>query len=235
MNMTSKDNIIKGINQAMSAEIDSIIYDKPPSDKNSKVLQKKPNLLTVDWENVLPEPPKNSSDITRRELELISDMTKELSQEEHDLVMAVDDDPNNVFMPLLKRIGKQFPKDKFDEFFFSQVDPVITNLKYKFKRARPFQLADKYGIDIKVTETETHHTPAYPSGHTAYAAFGGSMLATLYPQHTSEFYELINLAGRARILQGVHYPSDNDASMVIASVLYEDLKYKIFPDMKIRG
>ena len=219
----------------MSEEIDSIIYDKPPSDKNSKVLQKKPNLLTVDWENVLPEPPKNSSDITRKELELISDMTKELSQEEYDLVMAVDDDPNSVFMPLLKRIGKQFPKDKFDEFFFSQVDPVITNLKYKFKRARPFQLADKYGIDIKVTETETHHTPAYPSGHTAYAAFGGSMLATLYPQHTSEFYELINLAGRARILQGVHYPSDNDASMVIASVLYEDLKYKIFPDMKIRG
>jgi len=235
MNMTSKDNIIKGINQAMSAEIDSIIYDKPPSDKNSKVLQKKPNLLTVDWENVLPEPPKNSSDITRRELELISNMTKELSQEEHDLVMAVDDDPNSVFMPLLKRIGKQFPKEKFDEFFFGQVDPVITNLKYKFKRARPFQLAEKYGIDIKVTETETHHTPAYPSGHTAYAAFAGSMLATLYPQHTSEFYELINLAGRARILQGVHYPSDNDASMVIASVLYEDLKYKIFPDMKIRG
>ena len=233
--MTSKDNIIKGINQAMSAEMDSIIYDKPPSDKNSKVLQKKPNLLTVDWENVLPEPPKNSSDITRRELELISNMTKELSQEEHDLVMAVDDDPNSVFMPLLKRIGKQFPKEKFDEFFFGQVDPVITNLKYKFKRARPFQLAEKYGIDIKVTETETHHTPAYPSGHTAYAAFGGSMLATLYPEHTSKFYELINLAGRARILQGVHYPSDNDASMVIASVLYEDLKYKIFPDMKIRG
>ena len=219
----------------MSEEIDSIIYDKPPSDKNSKVLQKKPNLLTVDWENVLPEPPKNSSDITRKELELISDMTKELSQEEYDLVMAVDDDPNNIFMPLLKRIGKQFPKEKFDEFFFSQVDPVITNLKYKFKRARPFQLAEKYGIDIKVTETETHHTPAYPSGHTAYAAFGGSMLASLYPQHTSEFYELINLAGRARILQGVHYPSDNDASMVIASVLYEDLKYEIFPDMKIRG
>jgi hypothetical protein len=105
--MTSKDNIIKGINQAMSAEIDSITYDKPPSDKNSKVLQKNPNLLTVDWENVLPEPPKNS--------------------------------------------------------------------------------------------------------------------------------ELINLAGRARILQGVHYPSDNDASMVIASVLYEDLKYEMFPDMKIRG
>ena len=233
--MTSKDNIIKGINQAMSAEIDSITYDKPPSDKNSKVLQKNPNLLTVDWENVLPEPPKNSSDITRRELELISEMTKELSQEEYDLVMAVDDDPNNVFMSLLKRIGKQFPKEKFDEFFFSQVDPVITNLKYKFRRARPFQLAEKYGIDIKITETETHHTPAYPSGHTAYAAFGGSMLATLYPEHTSEFYELINLAGRARILQGVHYPSDNDASMVIASVLYEDLKYEIFPDMKIRG
>ena len=96
--MTSKDNIIKGINQAMSAEIDSITYDKPPSDKNSKVLQKNPNLLTVDWENVLPEPPKNSSDITRRELEFISDATKELSEEEYNLIIEVDKDPNNVFM-----------------------------------------------------------------------------------------------------------------------------------------
>ena len=59
------------------------------------------------------------------------------------------------------------------------------------------------------------------------------MLATLYPQHTSEFYELINLVGRARILQGVHYPSDNDASMVIASAIFEDVKYDMFPDIKI--
>ena len=233
--MTSKDNIIKGINKALSAEIDSITYTKPPTKDAIERMQKPLNMVTVDWENVLPEPPKNSSDITHRELELISEVTKELSEEEYNLVIEVDKDPNNVFMGLLKKHGLQFPKEKFDEFFFSQVDPVVTKLKYKYKRARPSQLAKKYRIDIKVIETETHDTPAYPSGHTAYAAFAGSMLATLYPEHTSEFYELINLAGTARILQGVHYPSDNDASMVIASVLYEDLKYEIFPDMKIRG
>ena len=233
--MTSKDNIIKGINEALSSEIDSITFDKPPTEKHLQVMQKPLNLVTIDWENVLPEPPKNSSDITRRELEYISYATKELSEEEYNLVIEVDKDPNNVFMPLLKRYGLQFPKEKFEEFYFEQVDPVVLNLKHKYNRARPYQLAEKYNMSINVTETDTHHTPAYPSGHTTYAAFAGSMLASLYPEHTSKFYELINLAGRARVLQGVHYPSDNDASMIIASVLYEDLKYKIFPDMKIRG
>ena len=233
--MTSKNNIIKGINEALVSEIDSITFDKPPTEKHLDVMNKPSSLVTIDWKNVLPEPPKNSSKITRRELEYISSITNELSEEEYILVTEVDKDPNNVFIGLLKKYGLEFPKEKFEEFYFEQVDPIILSLKHKYNRARPYQLAEKYGIEINVTETDTHHTPAYPSGHTAYAAFAGSMLATLYPEHTSKFYELINLAGRARILQGVHYPSDNDASMVIASVIYEDLKYKIFPDIKIRG
>ena len=35
------------------------------------------------------------------------------------------------------------------------------------------------------------------------------------------------------MLQGVHYPSDNDASMVVASAIYEDIKYDMFPDIEI--
>jgi hypothetical protein len=29
----------------------------------------------------------------------------------------------------------------------------------------------------------------------------------------------------------VHYPSDNEASMVISGAIWEDLRYKLFPNL----
>ena len=87
-------------------------------------------------------------------------------------------------------------------------------------------------INIKVTRTKTHQTPAYPSGHTAYAALGAYLFADMYPSYSSEFFKMINLAGLARCLQGVHYPSDNEASMVISGAIWQDIRYKLFPELQ---
>ena len=106
-------------------------------------------------------------------------------------------------------------------------------MKWKFKRPRPYQLAPKFNIDIKVTETETHHTPAYPSGHAAYGGLLASMLSDLYPQHANKLYRIASAVEYARILQGVHYPTDNDAGMLVASAVWQNIRYKIFPDLKI--
>ena len=92
-------------------------------------------------------------------------------------------------------------------------------------------MAEAYGITIKVVETGTHHTPAYPSGHTAWAAMMGYILADMYPEHSAEIFDKIDLAGVARVLQGVHFPSDNDASMVITGALWQDIKHDILGDI----
>ncbi|MDC1324965.1 phosphatase PAP2 family protein [Ulvibacter sp.] len=231
--MTSKNKFIKGINQAMADMIDKVSYDQPISEYDKKALELTPKYVTIDYMNLLSDPPSNSSDITRKELMYLSKITSNLTERQLELIKMVDEDPNNLFMPILKIHGLKFPKDKFKEFYKSTLEPVIVQLKYKFLRARPYQLAEKMSISIKVTETDSHHTPAYPSGHTMYAAFAASMLSTMYPDYTSDFYRIANLAGEARMLQGVHYPSDNDASMVVASAIYEDIKYDMFPDMKI--
>ena len=47
-----------------------------------------------------------------------------------------------------------------------------------------------------------------------------------------KFFRKISDAGLARCLQGVHYPSDNEASMVISSAIWQDLRYKLFPDLE---
>jgi hypothetical protein len=182
--------------------------------------------VTIGWKSVLPMPPENTSNFTIQELVKMSEITENLTSNQLDLIYMVDDDPNHVFSKLIKKHGM---KDHTEEFkkAWAITDPIIMNLKWKFNRPRPYQLAAAYGIDIKVTETKTHHTPAYPSGHSAWAAMMGYILAEHYPQHSSEIFDKIDLAGKARVLQGVHYPSDNDASMVITGALWQDIKHYI--------
>ena len=101
------------------------------------------------------------------------------------------------------------------------------NLKWQYNRPRPHQLSPKFGVEINYISTDTTDTPSYPSGHTAYAAMLASVLSEMYPEHSSELYELVNVAGKAREMQGVHYESDNDASMVIVGALWQDVRYDI--------
>ena len=182
--------------------------------------------VTIGWKNVLPMPPENTSDFTIQELMKMSELTQTLTPQEKDLVYMVDDNPSHVFAKMIKKHGL---KDHSEEFkrTWNITKPIIMNLKWKFNRPRPYQLAKAYGISIKVLETKTHQTPAYPSGHTAWAAMMGYILAEHYPEHSSEIFDKIDLAGNARVLQGVHYPSDNDASMVITGALWQDIKHSI--------
>ena len=80
--------------------------------------------------------------------------------------------------------------------------------------------------------TETIHTPSYPSGHSAYAAICAYLLAAMYPEHSSHFFGHVGEVSMARMKQGVHYPSDTEASMVITGAIWEDIRYKMFPSLK---
>lgn len=218
-------NIISKINKSLAERIDSIVYTT--DEKTFKVS----NQLTIDWENVLPEPPKNSSNETKKELKYLADITENLSVSQKNLVYLVDKEPLDLYNDILRRHGLKMPRGIFNKVW-RITEPVIMNLKHKFNRPRPEQLAKFYGLNINVTETKTHHTPAYPSGHTAYCAMGAYILSDMYPEHSSEFFGKIGDAGFARCLQGVHYPSDNEAAMVISGAIWQDIRYKIFPEIK---
>mgnify|MGYP003147011095 CR=1 FL=1 len=216
--------LIKEANQAIDkatlAKINNMKYGEKK--KTWEVSEK----VTIGWETILPVPPANGSVFTRSELLEISDMTQNVTSEQVDLVRLVDDDPNHLFEKTIKKHGLRRPQEEFDKAW-SIVKPVIMNLKWKFNRPRPYQLADMYRIKINVIETETHHTPSYPSGHTAYAAVMCYILAEMYPEHSSEIFSKVDLAGTARVLQGVHFPFDNDASMVAVGALWQDIKHEI--------
>jgi acid phosphatase (class A) len=101
---------------------------------------------------------------------------------------------------------------------------IIDHLKFYYNRPRPYQLSEHYSITINRIVTKTHKTPAYPSGHTMYAALVAEILSDKYPEHRKELNKLVDLCGKARELQGVHYPSDNEAAKKIIKTIYPELK-----------
>ena len=209
-----------------SDKIESIKYDIKPSEKHKKEMEESIPLITIDWESIVPNPPSNTSDVTKMDLEQVQRLTRNLSKEDYDLVMKVDDDPENLFRPYAKKMGLEYPEELIGKAI-QHIDVIILKLKYKFRRARPFQIAPHLGYIISVIQTSTHQTPAYPSGHQSQGAMAAEVLSSLYPEHKTQWYKFAGLAGKARVMQGVHYPSDNEASMILARVLWENMKENI--------
>lgn len=210
--------------KAISEKVNDIKY-------TDKKLSFKVSNLSIDWENVLPDPPLNNSETTKKELEYLSGLTKSRTQKDIDLIMQVDKEPNILYIDVLKSLGLEFPLDEFNRAW-NIVYPVIMNLKYRHNRPRPQQLAELYNINIKTLETESAQTPSYPSGHSAYAATSAYLLAAKYPEHSGEFFDKVGIVSKCRMIQGVHYPSDTEASMVIVGAIWEDIRYKLFPQYK---
>jgi len=189
------------------------------------------NDITINWKGVLPLPPANNSETTRKELHYVHELTENRTAEQIDLIKLVDEEPLDLYYKILKRHGLKMPQDIFDKAY-KLVYPVVMNLKWKYNRPRPEQLAEKYGIELKVIHTKSAKTPSYPSGHTCYGALGAYVLASAYPEYSGEFFGVVSDVGMARMLQGVHYPSDNEASMVITGALWEDIRYRLFPELE---
>ena len=216
---------ILDLDKAFSENINSVKYT------DSKKSWKVSNRITIDWRNVLPDPPANNSKETRKELEYLQAITKNLTISDRNLIELVDKEPLDLYASVLKSHGLKMPNLDFDKIW-NIARPIIMNLKHQYNRPRPEQLAERLGFKVNVVKTKTHQTPAYPSGHTAYAAMGAYLLADMYPELSSDFFKKIGEAGLARCLQGVHYPSDNEASMVISGAIWQDIRYKLFPDLE---
>ncbi len=105
-------------------------------------------------------------------------------------------------------------------------------LKNYCNRPRPEQLAPYHNIKLDILYTDTHHTPAYPSGHAMYGALAAHLLSDRYPQYRTQFFELAKYCGYAIILQGVHYPSDNKVAFKATEVLFNSMKRRFEDEEK---
>lgn len=194
---------------------DTVITEKPMSD-----------LIDFDYKKILQPPPTNTSQIVQKELRIISEKTSKKTNDDYDLIFRIDEDIDSFYVRLLKSYKLEYP-ERYINLFYDIVEPILLNTKSYWNRPRPVQLAKLYNIDIEQIVTDTIHTASYPSGHTVYSRLVRNILVDLYPNLSQNFDTIVDKTAEARIKQGVHYPSDNQASFVFSDYVYRKLQPKL--------
>lgn len=185
------------------------------------------DIIQLDWKNLLEPPPSNDSSLTYKEILFVAKQTLNRSPEDTELVYKIDQDIDSRFINLLRQYDTKYPTKMIDEMY-NIIEPVLMNVKNLYNRARPLQLAKFFGIPMNTIITDTIHTASYPSGHTVYASMVSSIIQKMNPLIPKQkLNNLVDQTARARILQGVHYPSDNLASITFTNILFEHLYLKL--------
>lgn len=182
----------------------------------------------IDWKTILPTPPQNNSDTTISELKDISRHTTRLSKSNTILVYNIDKNANFLLYSFLEKNNIKFSFDYFNSMY-RVIRPILLNIKYFYNRPRPYDLGPVFDIPIKVLHTETHHTPAYPSGHTVYTSLACDIIKKQYD--SSKIHKaldsIVQTTAECRMMQGVHYSSDNEASIKLTNLIYNHLYSKM--------
>lgn len=113
----------------------------------------------------------------------------------------------------------------------ADISPTIMKLKQKYQRPRPYQLGNYYKLKIFPYNTTSGHSPSYPSGHTLQAYVVLNIIGNKNPETYEFCQKLIEDISNSRVYLGHHFPSDNDASLIIGQEILQlksiVKKYKI--------
>ena len=179
----------------------------------------------------IPDPPANSSEQTRAELNYLLALQQQRTQldVESSLYMAgifyslrikPEDSLYNQYRQNLFFIGRSIgnwfnPKDlpltaDLIAHVWQDASYFIWSAKYKYLRIRP------YKIDTDIKNLEETNWAAYPSGHAANSYINAYIYQELAPEFADTFIKDAYDMAHSREIIGVHYPSDSEAARILA-------------------
>ncbi len=227
MSKNRKNTLVLSL--AENVSIIDMKYGTPDqmSDDYQKELKKAPKLVTIDYLNLLPNPPANNSPEVRQELIKMQKEIKKIknNNELENMVKQIDFDADWTLKKVAKKNSITYPQKMLDKLWRDVISPIQMQLKWKYNRPRPYQLGKKLGINIDHIETRTHHSPAYPSGHAIHAYFSAFLLESMFPK-VDGWMKAAKEVPKDRIYQGVHFPRDGDAAIYIAKKIWDNIKDK---------
>ena len=196
-------------------ELNEMTYNEGPSEKH----QKRINQLTTLFED-LDLPRMIYSENSSKD---ILDEVKYLASLEEDVDFVKEhDDVDKVFKKLHEKLGLQFDRSEARKYL-RESSKYIMELKYRYNRPRPFQIAKFYGIDLNGVNLDSMNTPSYPSGHATQGYLLGMLYAERYPNYRKEFMKLGEDIAESRVNGKAHYPSDKKAGIDLAEILFKNL------------
>ena len=197
-------------------ELNEMTYNDGADEKHQSRIDQ-PITLFEDISISLQPFPENSSKKTLEEVKYLSNIEEDREfVEEHDKV-------SKVFGKLHEELGLEFNKDEAKKYNRESAK-YIMELKYKYQRPRPHQIADFYGINLNGVDLDSMRTPSYPSGHATQGYLLGMIYSERYPQHRKEFMKLGEDIAESRIVGKAHFPSDKKAGIELAEKLFENRK-----------
>lgn len=186
----------------------------------------------------IPDPPANSSDQTRAELNYLLTLQEQRSELDvqsslymagvfYNIRVKPEDSSYNQYRKNLFFVGRSIgswfnPKDlpvtaDLIAHVWQDAGYFIWTAKYKYLRIRP------YKIDSNIKNLEETNWAAYPSGHAANSYVNAFIFQELAPEFTDTFIKDAYDMAHSREIIGVHYPSDSEASRILARQIVNKL------------
>ncbi|MGO8955570.1 MAG: phosphatase PAP2 family protein [Rhodomicrobium sp.] len=169
--------------------------------------------------NLLPPPPCEACEETKAELAELAGLegarTKE--QETH-----ATDDATRSARRFLEGAGIAFDAAGLaacEDFFTKrrkEEKAAVEAAKNTFCRIRPFLTP---GNALHPVEDKPSESFSYPSGHAAYGATVGFLLAGMMPEKRAVIYARIDDYAHSRMIAGVHFRSDVEAGKLFGAAL----------------
>ena len=191
-------------------------YNDGASEKHQSKIDR-PITLFEDISISLQPFPENTSKKTLEEVKYLSEI-----EEDVDYVRE-NDKVKESFGKLHEELELEYNEDEAGKYL-KESSKYIMELKYKFQRPRPHQIADFYCIDLNGVDLDSMKTPSYPSGHATQGYLLGMIYSERYPEHRKEFMKLGEDIAESRIIGKAHFPSDKKAGIDLAEKLFENRK-----------
>ena len=188
-------------------------YNSGPKGRHKKRMMTP--LTLFENEYALPNqlPPENSSATTLDEIKHLANI------KQNKKFVEMHDDIKEVFKDTLAELELPYIEEELKSLL-KQSAKFVMELKYKYNRPRPHQIAEFYGINLNGVELDTMRTPSYPSGHAIQGYLLGMYFGDKYPQSRKVFTHLGEDIAQSRIVAKAHYPSDKSFGKVVAEYLY---------------
>ena len=209
--------------------IDRINYADSPKKKDQFVIDSPPSLDLIkidEWSAPVKACPENGSLDTKNELLRMSAEINQMSEDDQeDLVEKYDD-----FLDEFKKACIEeylVVPDKYLIDLINESVEIITKLKWKYNRPRPYQLAPVLGIPLRFDIKESAKSPSFPSGHAIQSKLVANVLSLMFPEMTEKFQKIADKVAYSRYIGGFHYPSDLVYGAELADWM---INYVVMPD-----
>ncbi len=179
----------------------------------------------IDLAVVLPDPPAAGSLAANADIQTVLQVQAARTPEQVAWAQTVDKNDLFATYGAGNLLGPDFKKEKFPLLVALLKDanddlrPMVDASKKRYARPRPYVVDPRVKICVSLPTNDS-----YPSGHSYTAFLRAGVLAEVFPEKRAEIFDRAYSICWARVLGGVHYPTDLDAGRRLAEAGVAELK-----------